>query len=181
MILGGASSAIMDFKSQYSRPGDADELLDSGTSEFSVYVTPGHLSRQCLSTTNLHYWYGSGAAHGKTYRTSLNLDLENQLTFTAIDLLVSIDMVEGKIREAIKITDQPALRSLDELSSIVEQNLKSKAFIRKGSLVVPFDPYEIFPFAFGEFDVEIDLTEIKRTSSFSVLGEELFKRLKLKD
>ncbi|MCV3271516.1 TIR domain-containing protein [Roseobacter sinensis] len=149
-LSGQAFQSLSEFRR--ANIDDQFALERSIPNEFHLTTEPEYLNEFVVSVVNYVWWYGGGA-HGNSYRSSLNVDIADQGTFRVSDLFNSLDEIVEFVREEITRRGVDPLVEPDELGGTVKSSLDTKSYISSAGVRILFDPYEIFPYAFGNFDI----------------------------
>lgn len=137
---------------------DDTHAIDRGIlNEYYVEIESQFLNRKMVAFVSFSWYYGGGA-HGNSHRTSILVDVEERALFSAVDLFVSVEPIVRFVVKEIESTGSPTLLGGGDILGAVESSLANKSFLDSDGLHMLFDPYEIFCYAFGQFDLVIPLS-----------------------
>ncbi len=168
LLEGNISRSLLDFRKH--APENFRPEYSQHPSELQVHVAPKLLDSHFISLTSGTYWYGSGAAHGNSGVNSINIDVNTGTLFTADEIFQDTREIEQHIFQEVKLIDDSQLGSDEDLKDCIAGNLREKTFFDRSNMVCHFDQYEVFCYASGPFDIEVD-TGLIFSGRFGPLSE----------
>lgn len=127
-------------------------------SSYSVSVEPITFARNLISVTTSSSWFYSGAAHGMYTLTAENFEISSGAKIG--NIFTNHDLIISRVYDIISQTGWNLLCRPEDLEQTVRNAILECGYFEGQDFVIHFDPYELFPFAFGAFSARVPVKEI---------------------
>ncbi|MEO0370799.1 MAG: TIR domain-containing protein [Pseudomonadota bacterium] len=172
VILGGVFGAISRFRSEVI--DDPFAIERNIPNEYHSAADASFVDEALVSVVSGTWWY-SGGAHPNSFREAINVDVHEGTVFEVSKVFVQTNEILNLLAQHIQRDQEAPLIDPSELPKVLEDSLSSKAHFTPAGLTVMFDPYEVFSYAYGPFEIEVPFgSDVFLSSNLTDLGKRLF-------
>jgi hypothetical protein len=144
------------------KPSDYKENAYMYSSESTSRTLMNYVSMNLLGFTTSVYEF-AGGAHGNYNTTHLVIDMRNEQKLELTDLITDTaalaPIIEKNFRKQYKLTPNASLTDVGLFENQIHAN--NNFFLTQNCLGFTYNPYEIGPYAAGQFTVYIPYSDFK--------------------